>query len=47
MTEKFDQISLMEVIDIFNEVSSMKKSLQDKEKAAEDENNDWWNKKED
>lgn len=40
MTEKFDQISLMEVIDIFNEVSSMKKSLQDKEKAAEDENND-------
>ena len=39
MTEKLDQVSLSEVIDIFNEVSTMVKSLQDKEKAAEGENN--------
>ncbi len=40
MTEKLDKISLQEVIDVYNEVSAMAKSLQDKEKAAESENND-------
>ena len=40
MIEKLDQISLNEVISIYNEVSTMVKSLQDKEKAAESDNND-------
>ncbi len=40
MIEKLDQVPLLEVIDIFNEINSMKKSLQDKEKASEDDSND-------
>lgn len=39
MADKLDQVSLLEVIDIFNEISSMKKSLQDKEKAIGEDNN--------
>ena len=40
MIEKLDQISLSDVISIYNEVSTMVKSLRDKEKAAESDNND-------
>ena len=46
--ERYDKISLGEVLDIYNEISSMIKSLEDREKAlAESENNGWWNKKDD
>ena len=41
MTDKLDQIALSEVLDIYKEISSMLKSLEDKEKQiAESENND-------
>ena len=40
MKDKLDNISLSEVIEVYNEVSSMTKSLQDKEKAAESDSND-------
>lgn len=40
MQDKLDQVSLSEVIEIYNEISTMAKSLQEKEKAAESENND-------
>lgn len=40
MQEEFDKVSLNEVLDIYDEVSSMVKSLEDKEKElAESENN--------
>ena len=46
--ELFDKVSLNEIIDIYNETSSMIKSLEDREKElAESEKNDWWNKKDD
>ena len=39
--EMFDKVSLKEIIDIYNETSSMIKSLEDREKEiAESENND-------
>ena len=39
--ELFDRIPLKEIIDIYNETSSMIKSLEDREKElAESENND-------
>ena len=39
--ELFDKVSLNEIIDIYNETSSMIKSLEDREKElAESENND-------
>ena len=39
--EKYDKVSLSEVLDIYNEVSSMIKSLEDREKElAESESND-------
>jgi hypothetical protein len=41
MTDKLDQIALSEVLDIYKEISSMLKSLEDKEKQiAESEKND-------
>lgn len=41
MQDKLDQIALSEVLDIYKEISSMIKSLEDKEKQiAESENND-------
>lgn len=41
MQEKLDGIALDEVLDVYNEVSSMVKSLEDREKElAESENND-------
>ncbi len=46
--EMFDKVSLKEIVDIYNETSSMIKSLEDREKElAESENNDWWNQKND
>ena len=43
MQEKLDGIALDEVLDVYNEVSSMVKSLEDREKElAESENNDKW-----
>lgn len=39
--EMFDKVSLKEIVDIYNETSSMIKSLEDREKElAESENND-------
>ena len=41
MQEQLDKVSLEEVIEIYNSVSAMLKSLQDREKAAlESEEND-------
>ncbi len=41
MQEKLDGVSLKEVLDIYNEICSMLKSLEDKEKElTESENND-------
>ena len=41
MQEELDKVSLDEVLDIYKEISSMYKSLEDKEKEiAESENND-------
>ena len=41
MQEKFDSISLKEVLDIYNELCTMIKALEDKEKElTESENND-------
>lgn len=41
MQEKLDSISLKEVLDIYNEICSMIKSLEDREKElAESESND-------
>ena len=43
MQEELDKVSLDEVLDIYKEISSMYKSLEDKEKEiAESENNDKW-----
>ncbi len=45
MQDKLNQIALSEVLDIYKEICSMLKSLEDREKQiAESENNDWWNK---
>ena len=39
--EKYDKITLSEVLDVYSEVSSMIKSLEDREKElTESENND-------
>ena len=44
MEERLDQESLKDVIEIYNNVSAMLKSLQEKEKAImESENNAWRN----
>ena len=41
MQDKLDQIALSEVLDIYKEISSMLKSLEDREKQiAESEKND-------
>lgn len=41
MQEKLDGVSLKEVLDIYNEICSMIKSLEDKEKELmESDNND-------
>ncbi len=41
MQEKLDGVALSEVLDIYGEISSMLKSLNDKEKEiAESDNND-------
>ena len=41
MQEKLDSISLKEILDIYNELCAMVKSLEDREKEiAESENND-------
>ena len=41
MQDKLDQVALSEVLDIYKEISSMIKSLEDKEKQiAESEKND-------
>ena len=41
MEEELEKVSLEEVIDIYNSITSMLKSLQEKEKAIlESENND-------
>ena len=46
--ELFDKLSLKEVLEIYEETSSMIKSLEDREKElAESENNGWWNQKDD
>lgn len=46
--ELFDKLSLEEVLELYNETSSMIKSLEDREKElAESENNDWWIKEND
>ena len=43
MQEEFDKVSLDEVLEIYETVSGMVKSLEDKEKElAESENNDQW-----
>ena len=46
--ELFDKLSLEEVLELYNETSSMIKSLEDREKElVESENNDWWIKEND
>ena len=41
MQEKLDGVALAEVLDIYNEICTMVKSLEDKEKEiAESDNND-------
>jgi hypothetical protein len=41
MQDKLDQVALSEVLDIYKEISSMLKSLEDREKQiAESEKND-------
>ncbi len=41
MQEELDKVSLDEVLEIYNEISSMCKSLEDKDKElSESENND-------
>ena len=46
--ELFDKLSLEEVLELYNETSSMIKSLEDREKElAESDNNDWWIKEND
>ena len=45
MQDKLDKIALSEVLNIYKEISSMLKSLEEREKQiAESEKNDWWNK---
>ena len=39
MQESLDNISLTEVLDIYNEITSMIKSLEDRENALESETN--------
>ncbi len=44
MEDKLNQVALSEVLNIYKEISSMLKSLEDREKQiAESENNDWRN----
>ncbi len=40
MQEELDKVSLEEVIEIYNSVSAMLKSLQDKEKATQESEED-------
>jgi len=48
MQEKLDGVSLKEVLDIYNEICSMIKSLEDKEKELmESDNNDKWYQEDD
>ncbi len=43
MQDKLDQIALSDVIEIYKEISSMVKALEEKEKQAmESEKNGWW-----